>query len=152
MIALTFVGEWPAELRDAGERVLAALQEHLGEDLPTGTINLKLVDDTASKALNTDYNGNAYATDVLTFDYSESGSAPEGELADVAISTETAARQAEAAQISLADEIGLLIAHGILHVLGYDHQQTADQQRLDQLQRQLLAAAGLTYREFSWKP
>jgi probable rRNA maturation factor len=157
ILAVTFVGDWPAELRQVGERVLAALQAELGSAVPAGTVNIKLVDDAAIAALNKQYNGNAYATDVLTFNYSEPESAdaaPEtgGELADMVISTEMADRQAAAAGTTLAEEIGLLVTHGLLHVLGYDHGSAADRQRLDQLQQRIVEAASLRYRDFQWTP
>ncbi len=151
-LAITFVGSWPAELRDAGEHVFAALQHQLAaQDMPDGTINLKLVDDAEIATLNKHYRGLAAPTDVLTFNYSETGEAEAGELADIAISTETAERQAAAAGISLSDEIGLLTIHGLLHALGYDHQTEAERQELDQLQEQIMTAAGLKVRKFAWK-
>jgi probable rRNA maturation factor len=151
MLAVTFTGEWPFRLRQVGEQVLAAVQAELGAAAPSGTIGIKLVDDAAITSLNKQYNGNAYATDVLTFNYADSDAALEGELADMVISTETATRQAAAADSTLPDEIGLLIAHGLLHALGYDHGSNTDQERMDQLQRQILTQAGLTYRNFQWK-
>ena len=149
-LALTLIDEWEAPLQDAATRVFAALQVEKGAELPDGTINLKLVDDTESARLNKEYTGNAYATDVLAFNYAEDGQETDGELADIAISRETAARQADQAKTALPDEIGLLVLHGLLHVLGYDHQDEASRQELDQLQQRILTAANLTYREFSW--
>ena len=155
MLAITLVGDWPSPLGEAAQRVLAALQETLGKRLPTGSVNIKLVDDTEIATLNRQYTGNAYATDVLTFNYSEDsaehGPISDSELADMVISTETAARQAKAAASSLADEVGLLVLHGLLHVLGYDHQTDEARAEVDRLQRRVLDLAGITYREFQWE-
>ena len=150
-LAVAFVGEWSADLRDAGERVLAALQAEMDE-LPSGTVNLKLVDDPEIQAFNEQYNGNAYTTDVLTFSYLEDNRFEplEGELADVVISLETAEKQAEKAGINLEDEVGLLILHGLLHVLGYDHDTADGRAKLDGLHPKIMAEAGLKYREFTW--
>ena len=149
--AVTFVGEWPDNLKGAGERVLAALQAELNE-LPSGTVSLKLVDDAEIQAFNEQYNGNAYATDVLTFSYIEDNSFEplEGELADVIISLETAEKQAKEAGIMVEDEVGLLILHGLLHVLGYDHDTAEGRSTLDDLQPKIMDKAGLKYREFTW--
>lgn len=155
--AITFIEDWPAGLREAVIQMLAALQSQPGIELPAGTANLKLVDDAEITALNEQYTGNAYATDVLTFNYLEAGPAGakpggvlEGELADIAISQPTAARQAAAAGIPLADEVALLALHGLLHLIGYDHHTTADRRAVNVLQGRILADAGLTYREFAW--
>lgn len=155
--AIAFIEDWPAGLREAVIQMLAALQAQPGIELPPGTANLKLVDDAEITALNEQYTGNAYATDVLTFNYLEAdaagippGGVLEGELADIAISQPTAARQAAAAGIPEADEVALLVLHGLLHLIGYDHHTEADQRTLNALQGRILANAGLTYREFAW--
>lgn len=150
-LALTFIATWPSALRKAGEQVLGALQNELGEQLPAGTINLKLVDGAAQAALNKQYNGNAYATDVLTFNYGENDNVQEGELADVTINLDAATRQARDASTALADEVALLITHGILHVLGYDHHEAADRAALDDLQNRIVTLAGYAYRDFRWQ-
>jgi len=145
--AVTFVETWPPELREAVITVFAALQAQSGADLPTGTVNLKLVDDAEIAALNEQYTGNAYATDVLTFNYREDG-VESGELADIAISIVTASRQAVESKVSVAEEVALLVLHGLLHVLGYDHQTETDRDRLDRLQCRILISAGFSDREF----
>jgi probable rRNA maturation factor len=151
MLALTFVGgDWTADLKEPVQRVLAAV---LATELATsvdGTINLKLVDDATIANLNEQSTGKHEATDVLTFNYREDGEPADGELADIAISLETAARQAKAATTELPNEVALLALHGILHTLGHDHQEIDAQHDLDQLQHDLMDAAGLTYREFAW--
>jgi len=157
-LVVTFVGQWPLPLQQTAERVQAALQEELGSKIGAspGIVNIKLVDDAEIARLNKQYTGNAYATDVLTFPYTEQVSqvgleSGAEELADMVISVEMAARQARAAGTSLADEVGLLVLHGLLHALGYDHTTPDEQARLDQLQRRVMALAPINYREFEWK-
>jgi probable rRNA maturation factor len=151
-LAVTFVETWPPELREPAERVFAAVQHQLAADkLPDGVINIKLVDDTEIATLNKQYRGLEAATDVLTFNYAEGGSPDQGELSDIVISLETAKCQAEAAGTQLADEVGLLVAHGLLHALGYDHQTAAERHELDHLQDQILTEADLQVRKFAWK-
>ena len=155
--ALTLVADWEPALRDAVLQIQAALQVQPDITMPVGSVNLKLVDDSEIAALNEQYTGNAYATDVLTFNYQEtdpSGSqptdVPEGELADIAISLETAERQAAEANVSLVEEVAVLALHGLLHVLGYDHQTAAERQTLQELQDRILTSAGFSKREFTW--
>jgi probable rRNA maturation factor len=155
--AITFIDDWEPILRDSVLRVLAALQSQPDIIMPIGSVNLKLVDDRAIAALNEQYTGNAYATDVLTFDYRETtasatepGDIPGSELADIAISHETAARQATEANISPEEEIAVLALHGLLHILGYDHQTPAQRQTLQELQDRILDSAGLAKQEFRW--
>jgi len=151
-LAVTFVDTWPADLREASERVFAAVQDQIGPDgLPDGVINLKLVDDAEIARLNKQYRGLGAATDVLTFNYAEAGPVSQGELSDIVISLETAERQAHTAGTQLVDEVGLLVAHGLLHALGHDHQTVTQRHQIDQLQEQVLAAAGLQMRKFAWK-
>jgi probable rRNA maturation factor len=155
--AIVFIDDWEPSWRDAVLRLLAALQSQPGIAMPVGSVNLKLVDDAQIAALNEQYTGNAYATDVLTFNYQEAGlddshpeDIPEGELADIAISLETAARQAAHAGVSLEAEVALLALHGLLHVLGHDHQTAAARNDLGQLQNQILDSAGFSKRELTW--
>ncbi len=133
------------------DAAIKELQVKLGPSLPDGVINLKLVDDSEIKALNKNYSGQDSATDVLSFSYIEDGTAPvEGELGDIAISLETAARQAEQANTDLETELVLLTIHGCLHVLGYDHATEDSVRELDHLQDGIMTAIGLTYRNFQW--
>jgi probable rRNA maturation factor len=104
------------------------------------------------REMNRTYAGNDYATDVLSFSYIEDGGEPiEGVIGEMAISLETAASQAEAAGMSLDEEVALLGLHGALHIMGFDHQDETDRQVMNGLQSELMEAAGLKYREFAWK-
>lgn len=150
-LVLEIVGELPEGLNvDPLQKTFVALLESTS-DLPEGIINLAFVDDDAIQELNRTYSGNDYPTDVLSFDYREAGG-PIGEvIGEIAISSETAARQAHEAKTSLDDEVALLGLHGVLHILGYDHAEEADQEIVQTLQKELLMAAGVNYREFKWE-
>lgn len=152
-MTIQLVGEWPQDLAAAATAAHAALLKDPQVDLPDGMVNLQLVDDAQITALNTQYTGNAYATDVLTFPYPQSNDHQQQEdptIADVAISQQTAERQAAAAGTDLSDEIGLLTLHGLLHAAGYDHGTQQDRDRLEAIQQRIMAAANLTYRDFLW--
>jgi probable rRNA maturation factor len=81
-----------------------------------GRINLVLVNDPEIRALNRKFRRIDRATDVLSFSMDE-----DGVLGDIAISTETAARNAKRYRVSLPREMKRLVVHGVLHILGYDH-------------------------------
>jgi len=90
----------------------------------TCEVSVLLTDDAHIAELNRHYRGTDRPTDVLAF-YTNAGldtGSPTGEsvvLGDVVISVETAKRQADERGKSLDDELDLLIAHGVLHLLGY---------------------------------
>lgn len=152
-MTVELVDKWPKEMVSAVGKVVTALDSYQEIDLPEGAVNIMLVSDEEITDLNTQYSGNAYATDVLTFAYPEEGeedSVDDGELADVVISTETAARQAEEAGIKLEEEVALLALHGILHAIGLDHHQEDERAYIDQLQEEILGLAGMSYRDFKW--
>lgn len=109
-----------------------------------GQINLKLVDREESRRLNREYAGNDYATDVLSFTYEDSTK----ELGDIAICLEVAKEQADSADISLQTELTTLVIHGVLHVLGYDHQNQSQQTRFEQLQNGIVKQLELNKQGF----
>ena len=99
-----------------------------------GEVNLLLADDARLKALNKAFRGKNKATDVLSFPAAENG---EGVAGDLAISVETAARQAEAHGHAMEVELRVLTLHGLLHLAGYDHE--ADEGEMRALESQLRA-------------
>ncbi len=70
-----------------------------------------------------------------------------GMLGDVVISLDTAARQAEELGRSLWDEVTWLLAHGLLHLVGYDHRTVAEERRMNARADMLIAAAKARTRE-----
>lgn len=108
------------QLKKADVLSLSTLLEKVPKYLP-GTIAIEFVDDERIQSLNRMYRHKDKVTDVLSFTYSTKA----GEhLGDVVISYDQAVRQAEAGDIHL--EIMDLVVHGILHVLGYDHEDAHD--------------------------
>lgn len=97
-------------------------------DRADAELSVTLVDDAAIEELNARYRGRPRPTDVLSFSLLEG---PHAErrgalLGDVVISLETAARQARRAGRSLDDEVLRLLIHGVLHLVGHDHEDAAD--------------------------
>jgi probable rRNA maturation factor len=152
-IDLQVIGDIPESLDLAPlESMMVILGKRTKElSLPKGEINLSLVDDETIRELNRDYSGNDYATDVLSFSYLESGGPIENVIGEMVISLETAVIQAEKAEMKLSEEVALLALHGILHIIGLDHQTVSEQNDLQTLQRAIMEEAKLTYREFEWQ-
>lgn len=123
-------------LRSTARRVL------LAENCPENAeVSILLTGDEAIRELNSRYRGIDAPTDVLAFSQLEGEEfAQEGEavLGDVVISVETAARQAMEHGHTLDDEMDILLVHGILHLLGYDHETPEDEKRMFERQRELV--------------
>lgn len=99
---------------------------------------LLLVGDRVMTRLNRQYRGMAHSTDVLSFSMREGpfASVSPNLLGDVVISVETAERQAAGAGRSLQDELTALLIHGILHLVGFDHQTVSEAKQMKRLERQ----------------
>ncbi|HLK12884.1 MAG TPA: rRNA maturation RNase YbeY [Candidatus Binatia bacterium] len=109
-----------ARLRRSAERLLVALR------LADAELSVLLVSDRGMRALNRAWRGKDRPTDVLAFAQREgAGGAPAGLLGDVVISVDTARRQAAERGAPVADEAQRLLVHGLLHLLGYDHERSA---------------------------
>jgi probable rRNA maturation factor len=101
-----------------------------------GAVTVALVADARVRALNRRYRGADAATDVLAFPADD----PEA-LGDVVIAAGVARRQARNAGHSLQTELRILALHGLLHLLGYDHEH--DDGQMARLERRLRRRAGL---------
>ena len=105
-------------------RLLRALR------LEDAELSLLVVSDRRIRALNREWRGRDRATDVLSFSQQEGpGRVPDGLLGDVVISVDTAARQAAERGESLGRESDRLLVHGVLHLLGYDHERSPREAR-----------------------
>ena len=120
------------------ERMLAAI------GAPDAELSLLLTDDEHIEALNRAHRRKPKPTDVLAFPMDAGGAGPSRKiqlLGDVVISLDTAARQARARRRPLLAEVTHLLAHGILHLAGYDHDTDAQERRMNEATRLLVACA-----------
>jgi probable rRNA maturation factor len=85
-------------------------------------VTLLLSTDTVLRRLNRTHRGQDRATDVLSFPFHGDLEPRRPHLGDIAISMQRASRQARSAGWPLASELALLLTHGFLHLLGYDHE------------------------------
>lgn len=113
----------PAALRADADWLLRRL------DLEGSELSLVVCDDAFIRPLNRDYRGKDAPTDVLSFAMQEGEAVREDDpvLGDLVISAETAARQAEEQGHGLDAELRVLLVHGLLHLLGYDHEVDEDE-------------------------
>lgn len=104
-------------------------------------LSLALVGDEEMRSLNREWRGKDRPTDVLAFPQAEPGEAsPGGLLGDVVVSVPTALRQAAARGHGADEEIRTLLVHGILHLLGHDHERSpSDARRMFRIQREVVA-------------
>ncbi|MBY0506379.1 MAG: rRNA maturation RNase YbeY [Bryobacteraceae bacterium] len=112
-----------------GRTALRAFAETLRRDLCGGRpFTCLLTGDKELRRLNRQFLGHAYATDVLSFPSGE----PIGPLGDIAISLERAKAQAAEYGHRIEQEVRILLLHGVLHLLGHDHE--ADQGEMRRLE------------------
>jgi probable rRNA maturation factor len=97
---------------------------------------IAFVSDDRIRQLNRDFRGVDKATDVLSFRSDE-----ETNLGDIAVSVETATRQAKENGLTFDNEIAQLILHGLLHLCGYDHQ--TDDGEMNRLELRLRRRLGI---------
>lgn len=102
-----------------------------------------LVDDDQIHELNRSWRNIDRPTDVLSFPMQEGdfGSVNPSMLGDIVISIPTASRQAKAAGRTLEQEVAMLLAHGLLHLLGHDHDTRAKEKLMVRETDRLMAAA-----------
>lgn len=116
-------------------------------------IAVTIVNDETIQVLNQQHRGKNKPTDVLSFPQYEfkEGKAPATiekgiilPLGDIVISHPTAKRQARAYQHRLKRELSFLFVHGLLHLLGFDHEKLADEKKMFSLQEEILNQIGIT--------
>ena len=87
-------------------------------------VSIRFVGDTRMRRLNREYRGNERTTDVLAFAFREASGPFSHMLGDVVISIPMALRQAKSFDHSLSEELARLLIHGVLHLVGYDHERS----------------------------
>ncbi|MDY4154642.1 rRNA maturation RNase YbeY [Campylobacter sp.] len=102
------------------------LLEQIADFLGAGDVELVFVNDDEMRKINREQRGIDKATDVLSFPYEQVSG---GLMGSVVISTDTASRVAGELGHSIECEIALLFLHGVLHILGYDHEIDNGQMR-----------------------
>lgn len=141
-------GEVPpgADLEELVEKVVLAILAKEGYP-ENSEVSILLTDDRYIRELNRDYRGIDSPTDVLSFAQLEGEPMPaqggEEILGDVVISMPAALRQGEEYGHGLRRELAYLTAHGVLHLLGYDHGDEKERAVMREKEENVLAALGL---------
>lgn len=105
-----------------------------------GALTLLLTDDAALKRLNAQFRGKDKPTDVLSFPATANR---EDYLGDIAIAYGVTAREAQDAGKSFVDHAAHLVVHGVVHLLGYDHESPAEARIMEALEIAILSELGI---------
>lgn len=108
-------------------------------------ISILLAGDDLMRELNRRYRGIDAATNVLAFEDGTPAPVPGGArlLGDVAVAFETTRREAEAGGLDITRHLAHLVVHGVLHLLGYDHETKVDAKLMERLEAAILAGLGI---------
>ena len=147
---LVAAGPWP-EHAGAVHLVTRALRAaHAGAleayDLgfEDGQVAVMLTDDAGIRTLNREWRAKDKATNVLSFPTPQvTREAGEPHLGDIAIAYETVAREAAAEDKRFDDHLTHLAVHGMLHLLGFDHETPDEAEEMEAMERQVLAGLGI---------
>jgi probable rRNA maturation factor len=150
---------WPEKAIDdlklrCGQMLDAALSAH---DMHACVVSLLLCSDAKIRQLNHDHLGMDKATNVLSFPNADDAAMPDDvrdmfrvageargeQLGDIAIAYENCVREADESGISMHDHVTHLFGHGVLHLLGYNHEDDAEADEMETLEVSLLAAMGI---------
>ncbi len=124
--------------RVARELLRAAGEEH-------SSLSISLVDDKRIAQINREHRGKDKPTDVLSFPLEPAPGDPERLLGDVVISIDTALRQAADYDAPLQREIYRLLIHGLLHILGHDHEEPGERAIMEAQERRLAEAIAMPW-------
>ena len=140
-------GEWDSRLTDvvalsrrAAEAALKAVNGGLEAGL-SASMTILLADDATLRDLNHRFRGFDKSTNVLSFPSGEAGAG--GYLGDIALASGTVISEAEAGDKPLADHLCHLVVHGVLHLVGYDHEDDQDAEKMETLETAVLAGLGI---------
>jgi probable rRNA maturation factor len=132
---------WSVALPDAEALVLAAADATLASEGAVGEgVTLLLTDDEAIRDLNRRFRQQDRPTNVLSFPALQN---PERFLGDIALAYGVCAREAQEQGKPLAHHLQHLVAHGVLHLLGYDHVSAAQADEMEGLERAVLSELGI---------
>ena len=142
---------WAEALPDAEDRCRRLAAIALGAvEMPKRPVELSIVlaDDATVRGLNRDWRGKDAPTNVLSFASLDDEGEPDVAdapllLGDVILAWETTRAEAEQQGKPLADHFGHLVLHGVLHLLGYDHEDDDEAAEMEALETTLLAALGV---------
>ena len=106
-------------------------------------VNILVVGLAAGRRYNREFRGRDYATNVLSFPYEPMPGERGGLLGDLVVCAPVVAREAREQGKSPRDHYAHMTIHGVLHLLGHDHEDDAEAERMEALERRILASLGI---------
>jgi probable rRNA maturation factor len=105
---------------------------------------IRFVDAEEGQALNRQYRGKDYATNVLTFAYNEGEELGDEDptQADIILCTDVLLREAEEQKKTVEEHAAHLVVHGVLHAQGYDHEHDEEAEEMEQFERDIMEVLG----------
>ncbi|RMD52964.1 MAG: rRNA maturation RNase YbeY [Nitrospirae bacterium] len=119
------------------ERKAAEVLKLLGKE--DASLSILIVGDYGMRKLNKEFRGISKTTDVLSFDVSIPG-IPSNILGDVVINAAMAEREANKRGTNLYEEMEHLLIHGVLHILGYDHNEPEEAKKMENREKEIMDA------------
>ncbi|MFA5957544.1 rRNA maturation RNase YbeY [Hyphomicrobium sp.] len=107
----------------------------------TGFVSVALSSDATVSDLNGRFRGKPKPTNVLSFPAGDG--APEGQIGDIILGLETVQREAVEQSIPVEHHVQHLVVHGVLHLLGYDHDTATDAERMEAIEIEVLSKLGI---------
>ena len=133
-----------ADVEDVCRRAAAEALARSDRGAAENEISVLLCDDDTVSRLNGEYRGQARPTNVLSFPIGDADPGPESHLlGDVAIAFETVAAEAASSHVEIVDHLTHLVVHGVLHLLGYDHQTMREAEEMEALEVEILDRLGV---------
>ncbi len=140
---LVEAGAWPAKrrLRSLVETAVKATLVEVAAEGEASELSVLFSDDANIQQLNNEWRGKDKPTNVLSFPAFpvEVGSPLPPMLGDIALASETVTREAELENKPLEHHLTHLVVHGVLHLLGHDHEEEAEAEEMAAIERRILA-------------
>ena len=140
-------GDWPAE--PVLRRIVASAATAISAAVPNfpvdRSISVLFTNDDRMALLNATWRRKEGPTNVLSFPAPAMTKSPESarSLGDIVLGFETVTKEATGSHLTLADYISHLLVHGLLHLMGYDHQEDARAEAMEALEAVVLAKLGI---------
>lgn len=133
-------------LRRLVDSVLQATLQELGFDKIDSELSLVFTNDADIREINGKWRHIDKPTNVLSFPAFalQPGQEPGEILGDIVIARESVAREAAEEHKSFDDHLSHLVVHGLLHLMGYDHQNDEEAEQMETLERKILASLGIS--------
>jgi phosphate starvation-inducible protein PhoH and related proteins len=142
--------EWQRQLPDCEQIVRAAATATLTSQAASGragrSVAILLADDDTLRELNGRFRQVDKSTNVLAFEGGDNMSPARGQdlhLGDIAVAYQTIEREAREQDKTLSDHLSHMIVHGVLHLLGYDHEDASERKQMEAIERAVLAELGV---------